>query len=26
VVGVEYAISHPGTPLIYYRGGFGFLD
>lgn len=26
VVGVEYAISHPGTPLIYYRGGFGLLD
>jgi len=26
VVRVEYALAHPGTPLIFYRGGFGFLD
>ncbi len=26
VVRVEYASSHPGSPLIYYRGGFGLLD
>jgi flavin reductase (DIM6/NTAB) family NADH-FMN oxidoreductase RutF len=26
VVGVEYVTSHEGAPLIYYRGGFGFLD
>ena len=26
VVSVEHALSHLGTPLIYYRGGFGFLD
>lgn len=26
VVRVEYASSHAGSPLIYYRGGFSLLD
>ena len=26
VVRAEYALSHPGAPLIFYRGGFAFLD
>lgn len=25
VVEVQHAVSHPGEPLIYYRGGFGLL-
>lgn len=25
VVSVSHALSHPGEPLIYYRGGFGLL-
>jgi flavin reductase (DIM6/NTAB) family NADH-FMN oxidoreductase RutF len=23
IVSVEYVASHPGAPLIYFRGGFG---
>ena len=25
VVAVSHALSHPGEPLVYYRGGFGLL-
>ena len=26
VVEIDYVLSHAGAPLVYYRGGFGFLD